>query len=438
MNPRSHSRSAGATVVLLALLLTAASSFGQTVGSFAHAKIQNYLQASSSAPILDSTQPFQFGSFVARGTATIASATLTFPGTASPRSYTSVGTGSVFTILDTFTTAAQLDAAYGTGTYNLTVNTDAGAFSRSMSLLFSFFGFPTVPRLTVPAADWENGVLVIDSTIDYTFTWAAFSGAQVNDLIQLVIYNSPVSPAPFPGTQTSYVVPAGSLQPGTEYAADLAFVRVINLTAADADFGQGIGARVSNTGFTIRTLAPALALVSALSRKEHGSGAGIHDIELPLSGTPGVECRTGGAGGDHLLVFTFSNPVVSGTATVTGGTGNIASTPVLNGNTMAVALTGVANAQTVTVTLSGVTDSFSQVLPDNAVTVAFLLGDVNGNLSVNAADIGLTKSQSGVAVDAGNFRADVNVNGAINAADVGQVKAQSGTFVPTSWEAELR
>jgi len=424
--------------VLLALLLTAASSFGQTVGSFAHAKIQNFLQTSTSTPIIDSAQPFQFGSFVLQGTATIESATLTAPGTASPRAYTSVAAGSTFVILDTFTTAAQLDAAYGSGTYNLMVTTSAGALSRSMSLLYSFFQFPPVPRLTVPAADWQNGVLVIDSGVDYTFTWAPFSGAQVNDLILFVIQGSPANPAPLAGTETSYVLPAGSLQPGTVYPAQLSFVRVINLTAADADFGQGLGTRVSNTGFTIRTLTPMLTLASAVSRKDHGPAAGIFDIDLPLSGLPGVECRSGGAAGEHTVVFTFTNPVVSGSATVTGGNGSLAGAPVFSNNTMAVTLTGVSNAQTVTITLSGVTDSFSQMLPDVSVSAGFLLGDVDGSRSVTSSDIGPTKSQSGLSVNAGNFRADVNVSGTITAADISQVKAQSGTSLPASSKSAPR
>jgi hypothetical protein len=424
--------------LLVAITLTATSGKAQTVGSFAHAKIQNLRQTSSATPILDSTQPFQFGSFVTRGTATITSATLTFPGTASPRTYTSIGGGTTFTILDTFATASQLDAAYGSGSYNLMVNTDVGVFSRSLSLFFNFFQFPTAPRLTVPAANWQNGVLVIDSTADYTFTWAPFTGAQANDLIQFSIANSPVNPPPFPGTQTSYVVPAGTLQPGTEYSANLAFIRVINASAADTDFGQGLGARVSNTGFTIRTLAPALALATAVSRKQHGVDGPIFDINLPLSGTPGVESRTGGANGEHTIIFTFSNPIVSGTATVTSGTGSIPAAPVFSGNTMTVVLTGVTNAQTTTITLSNVTDSFAQVLPDTSVTVAFLLGDVNANLSVTASDLGQTKAQSGLPLDATTFRADVNANGAITASDIGQVKAQSGTFVPPAPTTEAR
>ena len=61
-----------------------------------------------------------------------------------------------------------------------------------------------------------------------------------------------------------------------------------------------------------------------------------------------------------------------------------------------------------------------------------LIGDSagTGNGSVSAGDVGFVKSQSGVAVGAGNFRADVAINGTINASDIGQVKANSGHSLP--------
>ena len=59
-----------------------------------------------------------------------------------------------------------------------------------------------------------------------------------------------------------------------------------------------------------------------------------------------------------------------------------------------------------------------------------LLGDVNGNGSVNSTDVSQTKLQSGQAVTNANFREDVNVNGSINATDVSSVKLKSGTALP--------
>jgi hypothetical protein len=123
-------------------------------------------------------------------------------------------------------------------------------------------------------------------------------------------------------------------------------------------------------------------LTIAVSRKTHGA-AGTFDIPLPLSGEPGVECRS--TGGAHTLVFTFSNNVVSGNAAVTSGIGSVAGSPTFAGNTM-------------TVNLSGATD--------------------------------VQKIKSGVPVSAANFREDVAVSGSINASDIALVKSRSGASAP--------
>ncbi len=170
-----------------------------------------------------------------------------------------------------------------------------------------------------------------------------------------------------------------------------------------------------------------LTLTTMVSEKTHGA-AGIFDINLPLTGTPGVECRS--SGGNHTLIFAFTNNLVSGDASVTSGTGSVSGTPTVSGNTMTVNLTGVANVQTVTVTLSSVTDVSSQVLPDTVASVSFLLGDTNGNGSVSASDIAQTKGQSGQPVTAANFREDVNANGNISASDISLVKSQAGASLP--------
>ncbi len=185
---------------------------------------------------------------------------------------------------------------------------------------------------------------------------------------------------------------------------------------------------ISDTNFTITGSAP-LTLATAVSRKSHGS-AGPFDINLPLSGSPGVECRTGGAGGNHTVVITFSNTVISGTAAVTGGMGSVAGAPTFNGNTMTVNLTAVPNAQTATVSLDNVTDSFSQVLPTTAIPVSFLLGDTNGDRFVNTGDAQQTRNRSGQTTDASNFRSDVNLDGFVNSGDTIAVRARSGTALP--------
>ena len=167
----------------------------------------------------------------------------------------------------------------------------------------------------------------------------------------------------------------------------------------------------------------ALQIVSAVSRKTHGS-AGQFDINLPLSGPPGVECRS--SGGNHTLLVTFNNDMISGNATIETGTGNISGSPSFSGNTMTINLSGVSDAQTLTIRLSNITDQFAHVMPDALVPVKFLIGDTNGNAVVNASDVAQTKAQVGQSVMSNNFRTDVNTNGTINATDVALVKSHAG------------
>jgi hypothetical protein len=171
--------------------------------------------------------------------------------------------------------------------------------------------------------------------------------------------------------------------------------------------------------------------VNVVSRKTHGS-AGTFDINVPLSGSLGIECRSGGANGDFSLVFNFANPLASVTdAQVSGGTGSVSSKSIgSDPHQYIVNLTGVANAQRLTVTLTGVTDTLANTTPTLPATVGVLLGDTTGNGAVNSSDIAQTQSQSGQAVSASNFREDVTANGQINSSDIALVQSKSGTGLP--------
>jgi hypothetical protein len=165
---------------------------------------------------------------------------------------------------------------------------------------------------------------------------------------------------------------------------------------------------------------------SAFSRKVHG-GAGTFDIPLPLTGNVGIECRSGGATNDYQMIVNFATSVTVGSASVTSGTGTVSSFSV-SGSVVTVNLTGVTNVQRITVTLHSVNDG--TYMGDVPISMGVLVGDVNGNATVNASDVSLTKSQVGNPVTGSNFREDVNANGSISATDVAQVKADVGTALP--------
>jgi predicted outer membrane repeat protein len=169
-----------------------------------------------------------------------------------------------------------------------------------------------------------------------------------------------------------------------------------------------------------------LAPVSAASRKTHG-GSGIFDIDLPLAGNFGIECRSGQTAGNHKLIVEFASPIGLTGASLTSGVGHIDSVDV-NGSRVSINLSGVTNAERITVRLSGVDDGVHSA--DSNITMAVLSGDTNADGFVNSADIAQTKSQSGQGVNYFNFREDVTVDGGINSADIALTKSKSGTALP--------
>jgi hypothetical protein len=183
----------------------------------------------------------------------------------------------------------------------------------------------------------------------------------------------------------------------------------------------------------------ALAPASAVSRKTHGS-AGVFSVTMPLTGSVGIECRSGGATNDHQLMLTFATPVtVNGSpqAQVTSGTGQIGTGGTSNGGVVTldqtktvvtVPLTNVANAQRIAVTLFSVSDGTNT--NNVSIPMGVLVGDTTGNGAVNSSDIAQTQSQSGQLVTSSNFREDLTLNGSINSSDIAFVQSKSGTALP--------
>jgi hypothetical protein len=175
-----------------------------------------------------------------------------------------------------------------------------------------------------------------------------------------------------------------------------------------------------------------------VSRKIH-SGAGTFDINLPLAGSPGIECRSGGANGNYALVFIFantlnaSNPVsgITATATTSSGTQTVTASGNIGTDTHEyfVSLTGVPNASHVTVTLNGVTDSANN-FGDVSARMDVLLGDVNSTGRTDSGDVTQVRTNTVSIPDQQTFRFDVNTSGRIDAGDVTVTRNASVTVLP--------
>ncbi len=196
--------------------------------------------------------------------------------------------------------------------------------------------------------------------------------------------------------------------------------------AAQPTYGGGVW----DNFLTIVNLEPTpVQLVSAASRKIHGD-AGTFDVDLPLTGNPGIECRSGGVNGDYEIVFQFANTLVNvGSPRVSSGTGSVVSGNIdpSDAHNFVINLTGVTNAQTVTVTLNSISDSAGGFSSSISPSMSVLIGDTTADRFVDSADIGQTKSQSGKSTTSSNFREDINKDGFIDSADIGFVKSKSGS-----------
>jgi len=233
--------------------------------------------------------------------------------------------------------------------------------------------------------------------------------------------------APNPGTQIDVYNPASNT-----WSTAAPFATPRRNFPVDTDGNRvWLGGGYTTDGLTPQDTMEIFSIptvVSAVSRKAHGA-AGNFDIPLPLTGTPGVECRS--TGGAHTIIVTFGAPVTLSGASVTSGTGTVGSATA-TGAQVTVSLTGVTNAQRMVVTLANVSDGTNTA--DVSIPMSVLAGDTNASGTVTATDVGQTKAAAGPTT-AGNFRSDVNASGAINATDIGLVKSFTGTSLPPSGPA---
>ena len=169
----------------------------------------------------------------------------------------------------------------------------------------------------------------------------------------------------------------------------------------------------------------------------HGS-AGTFDINLPVAGTRGVECRssTSAGPGVYTMVFTFANNLVSvdsagstngGPATVTGdGIGPAQNQYFVN-------LNNVSNAQYLSITLINAKDT-TGAIGNVTGTMGVLVGDVNASGNVDGNDVSTVQGQTRHTVVGGtspNFREDVNASGVIDGNDVSLTQSHTRTSLPS-------
>lgn len=263
--------------------------------------------------------------------------------------------------------------------------------------------------------DFGNSRLASANTVTGTFT------AGANGTMTVPVPRSSIGSPTIPITDVTGIPavrnPFGQTYAGEGSGVTLTFVQPMD-TAPDTDLGPGQN----------WAICPAVQLNSVVSRKVHG-GAGTFEIDLPLTGPRGVECRapgnTGIAGVDYKLVFTLATPV---TSCGTPSTGAAITGP--NQDQCTVNLTGIANAQYKTVTLNGVVNA-TGATGNISGTMGVLIGDVTANGLVDGNDVSAVQSHTRQPVSDTNFQYDVTANGVIDGNDVSTTQGQTRTSLPS-------
>jgi alpha-tubulin suppressor-like RCC1 family protein len=283
----------------------------------------------------------------------------------------------------------------------------------------------------------------LSAGVSYTFTIAATNSAGNG---QDSAGSNSVTPTAAPTTFT--VTPSaganGSISPSVAQTVISGATSVFTVTpnsGYSASVGGTCGGSINGTNYTtaavtanctvVASFTSNVALIAVQSRKTHGA-AGTFDLpintSLLISDAVDVEPRAIGAG--HNIVFQFDQTVTSiGLVSAVDASANTIGTAsavinMANTNEVIVTLTGVLDTNRVTITVNGVNGTLSR-----AVSIGFLVGDVNNSRAVNNGDITAVKTRNGQAVDSTTFRYDVNASGSINSGDITATKTRVGLGV---------
>jgi len=294
---------------------------------------------------------------------------------------------------------------------------------------------PTVTLRSSIVADSQNGapdIGVYDETVITAFTVSATNSligavepiVTVSGTANLLGVNAQLGPLAFNGGPTR----TRALQVGSPAINAGSNPLSLLYDQRGAGFARVAGAAADMGAYEFG-VAAAPVMQGRLARKVHG-GAGTFDLPLVATPTtPTTEPRSGGAGGNHTIVFTFDKPVTAGNASVTAGTAT-AGTPTFSGNEMRVSLTGVTNPQYVTVAVSDVVAADGGAGGSGSVRVGFLLGDVSQNRVVTVSDLAQVNAQIAQVVTSANYLKDVNASGTLTVADKGIANTQITKALP--------
>ena len=253
------------------------------ITSYGVAKTGYYTQSSDAAPVLETGENHYFGAFVnSNGTTDIDSAILSAPGGAQ------VEMAPLLFYFEGFTSQAAIDNSFRNGAYSFQISTvDLDFFFGQLSLAGTY---PSVPRVNNFAAAQS-----INAGGDFTLRWDGFVGGTAGDFILVTvdddsgstIFETPDQgiPGALTGQDTSVVIPAGTLPPGTNYLCYISFNKLVAVDTSSIPGALGVAAYVRETSLPLKTASsgnPLTVNLAGFERRPDGS------ILVQASGTAGA------------------------------------------------------------------------------------------------------------------------------------------------------
>ncbi len=197
-------------------------------------KQQGFVQNDAGTPAPDTNILFSFWALLAPASATsVISATVQAPaGIAKNLVYDTNSSFAAY--IDKFSSQTALDAAYGPGSYVVSLTTLHDG-KKTMSLIFpATASYPNVPHVSNFSATQS-----IDPATDFRLSWDPFIGGTTNDSIRVRVQDSQghdivatpdhSKPGSLNGTDSSLLIPANFLVRGQVYRAFIYFFKSISV-----------------------------------------------------------------------------------------------------------------------------------------------------------------------------------------------------------------
>jgi hypothetical protein len=276
----------GRQLAALSVILSfSLASYAADVQTYGVGKGQVYYQIDTNAPSLP--LGYIFDAFVDLSPASnlVTSATVKLPNN-SVSNLVATPDGTEWDLVGTFFSQPSLDSAFPNGNYVLTMNTvHDGTRTVTNSLVADSYpaGAPRVSNF--------DAAQMVNAANNFLLTWDAFAGGASTDLIRVQLMNDlnelvfatprkPGAPGALNGTNTSVLIPAGTLASGQTYQGDIVFFKLTFMNTNVYPGAVGIGTYFKQTHFTLATAVGG----AILSEPAHTAAS---TFQFRLTGTAG-------------------------------------------------------------------------------------------------------------------------------------------------------